>query len=158
MEDLVIRSASPEDDALLVAHYLALWKSYGVAEVDFVGDAAIQIAAFIEAGRRDYEMRAFIAELSGEPAGSLACQVEILPYPTVTLPSFRKHGYIWSVFVEAEFRNRGIASALVSEGIAYLKSIGCTKAVLHASAAGESVYLRAGFIRASEMRLDLAAT
>jgi GNAT superfamily N-acetyltransferase len=83
------------------------------------------------------------------------CQVEHLPYPDITVPSFRKHGYIWSVFVEPVARRNGAAAALVQAGIDYLRMIGCTKVVLHSSDAGEGVYLAAGFKIAKEMRLDL---
>jgi ribosomal protein S18 acetylase RimI-like enzyme len=73
------------------------------------------------------------------------------------VPSFRKHGYIWSVFVEPAARRNGVAPALVQAGIDYLRTIGCTKAVLHSSDAGQGVYLAAGFKIATEMRLDLTA-
>ena len=39
--------------------------------------------------------------------------------------------------------------------VAYLPAIGCTKAVLHSSDAGKSVYRHLGFQIAKEMRLDL---
>ncbi|MGO7564987.1 GNAT family N-acetyltransferase, partial [Rhizobium johnstonii] len=50
------------------------------------------------------------------------------------------HGYIWSVYVADAFRRRGIALALTNNAVDYLKSIGCTTAVIHASDAGEPVY------------------
>jgi hypothetical protein len=50
-----------------------------------------------------------------------------------------------------------VAAALVQAGIDYLRTIGCTKAVLHSSDAGQGVYLAAGFKIATEMRLDLTA-
>ncbi|TJX75601.1 MAG: GNAT family N-acetyltransferase, partial [Mesorhizobium sp.] len=63
--------------------------------------------------------------------------------------------YIWSVFVEPAARRNGVALALVRAGVDYLRSIGCTKAVLHSSDVGEGVYRAAGFEIAKEMRLDL---
>ena len=42
-----------------------------------------------------------------------------------------------------------------SGAFAHLRSIGCTKAVLHSSDAGEQLYTSLGFERAKEMRLPL---
>ncbi|QKC82715.1 GNAT family N-acetyltransferase [Mesorhizobium sp. NZP2077] len=154
--DYTVRSGIPADDPTLIRHYRALWESYGVDPANIKDDAEDVTLNFILSGRRDYELASFFAEADGVAVGSLACQVEHLPYPDVTVPSFRKHGYIWSVFVEPGARRNGVAAALVQAGIDYLKSIGCTKAVLHASDAGEGVYLAAGFTIAKEMRLDLA--
>ena len=93
--------------------------------------------------------------LDGTVVGSVACQLQQLPYPDVVVPEFRKHGYIWSVFVEPAARRRGVARALVIRAVEYLRSIGCTKAVLHSSDAGQALYRQLGFETATEMRLDL---
>ena len=151
-----IRKGIPADDHTLIRHYRALWESYGVDPVNIKADAEDVTLDFIISGRRQYELATFFAEADGVAVGSLACQVEHLPYPDVTVPSFRKHGYIWSVFVEPAARRNGVAAALVQVGIDYLRTIGCTKAVLHSSDAGEGVYLATGFKIGKEMRLDLA--
>ncbi len=155
MTKLVIREASPSEDEILVRHYHALWESYGVDQSNIRSDAETVTLDFIRNGRISSQMTAFFAEVDGEVLGSIACQVQTLPYPDVTTAEFRKFGYIWSVYVEPQARRQGIAGALVKAGIDYLRSIGCTKAVLHSSDAGERVYLGAGFKIATEMRLDL---
>jgi GNAT superfamily N-acetyltransferase len=73
----------------------------------------------------------------------------------VTTAVFRKYGYIWHVFVVAAARRQGVATRLVERAVDHLRSIGCTKAVLHSSDAGEAVYRQLGFQIAKEMRLDL---
>lgn len=50
---------------------------------------------------------------------------------------------------------QGIAKALTAACASYLKSIGCNRAVLHASPAGRPVYEQLGFTASNEMRLDL---
>jgi ribosomal protein S18 acetylase RimI-like enzyme len=134
-----------------------LWESYGVDPIYIKADAEEVTLDFIISGRRRYRLATFFAETDGVAVGSLACQIEHLPYPDVTVPSFRQHGYIWSVFVEPHARRNGMAAALVQAGVDYLRTIGCTTAVLHSSDAGQGVYLSAGFKIASQMRLDLAA-
>jgi len=73
----------------------------------------------------------------------------------VKKPEYQLDGYIWHVFVDAGYRGRGIATGLVDAARSYLASIGCTRAILHSSDAGERVYLRSGFELAKEMRVPL---
>lgn len=147
--------ASPAEDEILVRHYRALWRSYEVPDIHIRPDAEDATREFIRAGRARFQMAAFVAELEGKTVGSAACQLHNLPYPDVTVPTFRKYGYIWSVYVEPAARRQRIARALVAAAVDYLRSIGCTKAVLHSSDAGEELYRGMGFIHAKEMRLDL---
>jgi GNAT superfamily N-acetyltransferase len=152
---MMIRKATEEEDDILMRHYRAIWESYGVDDVNIRADADATVREFIRDGRERFRMAAFLAELDGQVVGSVACQLQQLPYPDVVVPAFRKHGYIWSVFVEPAARRRGVARALVIRAVEYLRSIGCTKAVLHSSDAGQAVYRQVGFITATEMRLDL---
>jgi ribosomal protein S18 acetylase RimI-like enzyme len=150
-----IRVATQAEDDILVRHYLAIWQSYGVDDINIRTDAGDLTRDFIATGRANAGMAGFLAESDGKVVGSIACQVETLPYPDVTVPSFRRYGYIWNVYVEPAARRMGIAGALVQAALGHLRAIGCTTAVLHASDAGEQVYSNAGFSLAKEMRLDL---
>ena len=152
---MIIREAAQEDDDILVRHYRAIWESDGVADVNIRTDAEATVRDFIRDGRERFQMAAFLAELDGKVAGSVACQLQQLPYPDVVVPAFRKHGYIWSVYVEPASRRRGVARALIIRAVDHLRSIGCTKAVLHSSDAGQALYRQIGFESATEMRLDL---
>jgi ribosomal protein S18 acetylase RimI-like enzyme len=153
--DYTIRLGTPADDPILIRHYMALWESYGVDPISIKADAQTVVANFIDSARLKHELATFFAEMGGRPMASLACQAEHLPYPDVTTPAYRKHGYIWCVFVEPTARRNGMALALVEKALEYLRAIECTAAVLHSSVAGERVYLAAGFKPAKEMRLDL---
>jgi ribosomal protein S18 acetylase RimI-like enzyme len=152
---MLIRRAEEGDDEILVRHYRAIWESYGVGVENIKPDAEQIVREFIDDGRRHFRMAAFLAELRGAVVGSTVCQLHRVPYPAVTVPSFRHHGYIWHVFVEPAVRRQGIAAALVLRAIEHLRSIGCTTAVLHSSDAGKSLYERLGFQIGPEMRLDL---
>ena len=152
---MIIREAAPEDDDILLRHYRTLRESYDVDEIHIRTDAESTVRKFIRDGRERFQMAAFLAEFDGNIVGSVACQLQQLPYPDVVVPAFRQHGYIWSVFVEPAARRRGVARALVLRALEYLRSIGCTKAVLHSSDVGEALYRRIGFETANEMRLDL---
>ncbi|MGR9208741.1 GNAT family N-acetyltransferase (plasmid) [Rhizobium leguminosarum] len=152
-----IRMAKPSEDEILVGHYLKIWDSYGTPPEHYRSDATARILSFIRSGREERRLTSFLAVVDGDIAGSASCQLHQSPFPEVIRPEQRLHGYIWSVYVADAFRRRGIASALTDKAVDYLKSIGCTTAVIHASDAGEPVYRAAGFELAKEMGLKFSA-
>ncbi|MBB3648934.1 ribosomal protein S18 acetylase RimI-like enzyme [Rhizobium sp. BK619] len=152
-----VRMATPDEDEVLVRHYLKIWDSYGTPPEHYRPDAAARILSFIRSGREERCLTSFLAIVDGEIAGSASCQLHQSPFPEVIREEQRLHGYIWSVYVADAFRRRGIASALTNKAADYLKSIGCTTAVIHASDAGEPVYRAARFELAKEMRLQFPA-
>jgi ribosomal protein S18 acetylase RimI-like enzyme len=93
--------------------------------------------------------------VEGTAVGSSACQLHLSPFPEVIAPAHRKLGYIWSIYVEPDWRRQGIALKLTERAVEHLRAIGCTMAVLHASDAGEGVYARLGLATAKEMRRAL---
>ncbi|MBB4237366.1 GNAT family N-acetyltransferase [Rhizobium esperanzae] len=148
-----IRMATPGEDEVLVGHYLKIWDSYGTPPEHYRPDAAVRILSFIRSGREERRLATFLAVVDREIAGSVSCQLHQSPFPEVIREEQRLHGYIWSVYVADAFRRRGIAQALTDKAVGYLKSIGCTTVVIHASDAGEPVYRTVGFELAKEMRL-----
>ncbi|MBX5241171.1 GNAT family N-acetyltransferase [Rhizobium sp. NLR22b] len=148
-----IRIATPGEDEILVGHYLKIWDSYGTPPEHYRPDAAARILAFLRSGRQERRLASFLAVVDDGIAGSVSCQLHQSPFPEVIRSEQRLHGYIWSVYVAEAFRRRGIALALTNRAVDYLKSIGCTTAVIHASDVGEPVYRSAGFELAKEMRL-----
>lgn len=150
-----IGEASALDDETVVRHYLALWDSYGTPKEHLEPDAATRILAFISEARQHRGLGIFLAHVDGKVAGSASCQLYLSPYPEVIMPTHRRLGYIWSVYVEPDFRRQGIARRLMERAIDHLKALGCTTVVLHSSDAGEKLYEEIGFERAKEMRLKL---
>jgi ribosomal protein S18 acetylase RimI-like enzyme len=66
-------------------------------------------------------------------------------------PKCDQRGYILNVFVEAEYRGRGIAKGLTLECMAEAKRRGIGVVALHASKKGQPVYERLGFKTSNEM-------
>ena len=145
--------ATPQQDDILVGHYLAIWESYGTPADHFDADAERNVRRFIEDGRGHRQLATFLAVDGDTAAASVSCQLHLSPYPTVLKPSVHLHGYIWSVFVQPSYRRQGISRRLTQLAVDYLRSIGCTTVVLNASDAGEPVYASLGFEMAKEMRL-----
>ena len=66
-------------------------------------------------------------------------------------PHCGQRGYILNVFVEPEYRGRGIAKALTLECMAEAKRRGIGVVALHASKKGQPVYEKLGFKTSNEM-------
>ncbi len=60
-------------------------------------------------------------------------------------------GYVLNVFVEPEYRGRGLARALMELCVTEARSRGIRVVALHASDAGRPLYEKLGFYAANEM-------
>ena len=105
--------------------------------------------------RQELEFQAFVARIDNEIVGSASCQLFTGLYPAILKTQQRNYGYIWNVYVEPQYRRRGIAIELTKAAIAHLKNLNCTKAVLNASPSGKYVYEKLGFTAGNEMILNL---
>lgn len=153
--DFQVRAATPGEDPLIARHFYQMWLDNQIRE-DAIDPNWLEITLqFIAQARQTLDYQAFVAEVEGRVVGSAGCQRFAGPYPNVMKTSERCDGYIWGVYVEAEYRHQGIATQLTQQTIAHLKAIGCTHAVLNASPFGKPVYARLGFVDSNLMRLDL---
>ena len=154
--DLSIRESSPEEDPLLAEHFYRMWRDNDVADDRIEADWQARVFGFFATARRDLAYRAFVAECAdGTVVGSAGCQLFAGLYPDILRAAQRQYGYVWGVYVEPAHRRRGIARTLTQATTSYLKSIGCTHALLHASPSGRPVYNELGFEPTNELRLDL---
>jgi GNAT superfamily N-acetyltransferase len=132
-----------------------MWRDNGVPDGAIASHYPVIVQDYLDYARKELHYQAWIAEVDGQWVGSVGCQLFSGLYPLVLLPTYRQDGYIWGVYVEPEWRQQGIASQLMQEAIAYLKSIGCTRAVLNAAPMGKGVYERLGFSSGNLMQLEL---
>ncbi len=152
---IYIREATLAEDTLIAAHFYQLWRDNEVPAEFIQPDWREIILQFIDRARQNLCYQAFVAEEGGQIVGSAGCQLFAGLYPLILAETHRKYGYIWGVYVEPAYRGKGIAKQLTHRAIAYLKSLGCTQAILHASPSGRPVYAGLGFTDSNEMRLDL---
>lgn len=66
-------------------------------------------------------------------------------------PTGEQRGYVLNVFVEPEYRRRGLAQALMSECMDEARRRGVRVVALHASKKGQPVYEKLGFTTSNEM-------
>jgi GNAT superfamily N-acetyltransferase len=149
------RKAFCQEDSLIAQHFYQLWRDNDVADADIQPNWEPIILQFIEQARQTLAYQAFVAEVKGRVVGTVSCQLFSGLYPLALADHYRKYGYIWGVYVESAYRGRGFAKTLTTLALDYLKTLGCTRAILHASPTGKPVYTKLGFIESNEMRLDL---
>ena len=150
-----IRLATPEDDLVIAEHMYKLWRDNQIT-TDLIRPNWQSITqVFIDRVRQDLAYQAFVAEIDNIIVGSVGCQIFGGLYPNILVDECRRYGYIWGVYVESPYRHQGIGKKLTLQARDYLKSIGCNKAILHASPLGKPVYSSLGFVSSNEMCLDL---
>jgi ribosomal protein S18 acetylase RimI-like enzyme len=92
----------------------------------------------------------FILEEDGNPvAGIGLMMIDWPPHPSH--PSQDKRGYVLNVFVESDYRGRGLGKFLMDTGEAELIKRGISFAILHATQMGVPLYERLGWSKTSEM-------
>ncbi len=150
-----LREASWEEDSRIAQHFYQLWRDNDVPADCIKSDWQEIILQFINHARQELLFKAFVAEVDNKVVGSASCQLFAGLYPLALTENYRKYGYIWGVYVEPPYRKQGIAKKLTSMTLDYLKALGCTRVILHASPSGKPVYSGLGFSDSNEMRLDL---
>lgn len=150
-----IRAAGQSEDTLIAQHFYQMWRDNEVPATSIQSNWEEITLQFIDQARQNLFYKAFIAEIDQQVVGSTSCQLFAGLYPHILTDEVRKYGYIWGVYVEPAYRQQGIAKQLTQTAIDYLKDLGCTRAILHASPLGLPVYQSLGFVNSNEMRFDL---
>ena len=153
--NVIIAPATPEIDRLIAEHFYQLWLDNDVTADLIRDDWQDWTQKFIQQARQELKFQAFTAQADGEIVGSVSCQLFAGLYPSPFKIEHRHYGYIWNVYVQANYRRQGIATKLVNSAVGYLKDLNCTKAVLHASPSGKPLYENMGFVPNNEMILNL---
>lgn len=149
---LTIREAIKQDEVIIAEHVCYIAYELGLLPRSIRQDWLEKTIKFIERARRELCYKGFVAELDDKIIGSASCQILEL-YPMVS-DQYQK-GYIWGVYVEPSYRRQGVATELMQKAMNYLKDIGCTKAVLHASEQGKLLYSSLGYTESNEMVVSL---
>ena len=103
----------------------------------------------IPAGR----YRGWVAETGdGRVAGGGGIVINDWPaHPRETMP---QRVWILNMYVEPEFRRRGVARRLMEAMLEWCREAGYKNVSLHASQEGRPLYESMGFVPTNEMRLD----
>jgi len=144
-----IRPVGSDDLAVICEHRRKMFAEMGTepATLDVASDSfAIWLAPLLESG--DYF--GFLVEDAGVVVAGIGMRVTDFP-PNPIHPETNKRGFVSNMYVEPEYRRRGLAQELMGLADAELLRRGVTYAVLQASAAGRPMYEKLGWSTTTEM-------
>ncbi|TVQ16233.1 MAG: GNAT family N-acetyltransferase, partial [Leptolyngbya sp. DLM2.Bin15] len=130
---VTFRAATSQEDGVIAEHFYRMWRDLGITDAGMLPQWPTLCTEFIAQARQHLHYQAFVAEVGGAIIGSAGGQRFAGLYPWVFSCSDRQYGYIWGVYVEPEYRHRGIATRLTQLVVEHLQGIGCTKVVLNAA-------------------------
>lgn len=154
MSDITIRAATLLDAETLIRHRRMMWLDMGrQGEENF---AVMEMAAreYFQTALPDGSYRGFVAmNPTNEVVGGVG--VVVSPWPGQLGSRLPKRAMILNMYVEREYRRRGIARALMEKAIEWCRENGFSNVGLHASEEGRPLYEKLGFEPTNEMRLKL---
>lgn len=151
VEAPAIRPGTLEELDRYADFWMAMFEEVGnYTESDFARDWRARFRRYLERRINEGEGRFFVAVNANEIVGTAGALIsDGYPYPVHGL----KRGYIFGVRVDPAHRNRGLATRLTQEAVAFLHGLGCERVRLHASRFGRAAYERLGFRPTNEMEL-----
>jgi GNAT superfamily N-acetyltransferase len=161
-EQFTVRPATPEDVDAIAEHRARMFEEMG----DVPPEAFESLRAKSCERLRDLLSRgdyigwlAIPAQCPEIIAGGAAVHLRrVLPHPLAFARNGNRiaegrHGAIQNVFTEPAWRRQGVARLLLQRIIDWARHERLDRLVLHASAAGRSLYERLSFVGTNEMRL-----
>lgn len=147
---LTTRRATVEDAELITRHRVAMFADAGSAPDAVLAKMARHFEPWVRRMIADDKYAGWITS-DGERAVASAGLLVLDWAPHFLDPECEKRGYILNVFVEPEYRGRGLAKTLTKECKEESRRRGIGVVALHASKKGRPVYERLGFGESSEM-------
>ncbi|MGA2571890.1 MAG: GNAT family N-acetyltransferase [Terracidiphilus sp.] len=149
---LQTRVATPNDAALIATHRKAMFAAMQSADEATLEIVRRNSEPWIVRMMREDKYLGWITSEEAQPVASAG--LLILDWPPLPLdPSGEQRGYLLNIFVEPDFRKRGIAHELVRLCLSEADRRHIGVVTLHASDAGRSIYEGFGFRATSEMLL-----
>jgi len=151
-----MRPVGPRDLETIVRHRAGMFRESGCPE----GDLAAMSAGFrpwLESRLADGTYFGWMIEADGEPVAGLGMMVLDWP-PHLYHPADSRRAYVLNVFVEPEYRGKGLASELMREAVAEAERRGIVFMTLHASSQGQPLYEKLGWKQTSEMSFVTGVT
>lgn len=147
-----LRPATLADVETLIYHRTAMWRDMG-REPQFLAMVEAPAREYFTAALPNGNYRGWLAEADGKIVGGAG--VVISAWPGTLGSTMPKRAMILNMYVEKEYRRRGIARALMETLIAWCRAEGFAHVGLHASDEGRPLYESLGFQPTNEMSLNL---
>ncbi len=131
-----------EDDAFwILRHRVEMFRDMGMSE-EYLKDTERITELYLKKGFDDRSLFYLMKEGTEVIGGCAIAICSILPSHTNITGEF---AYVYNMYVEKEYRRRGIARMMMNHLIEECRSMNIPRLYLHASEAGRSVYEKSGF-------------
>ena len=148
--DMEIRTAETTDAALIAAHRRAMFAEIDTLDETLLDALELRSVTWTERMILGGKYYGWIAIDVGRPVASAS--LLILDWPPHPFdPEGELRGYLLNVYVDPEYRKRGLAHELVERSMAEARRRGIRVITLHSSQAGRQIYERFGFRATNEM-------
>jgi GNAT superfamily N-acetyltransferase len=149
---LETRAATIADAALITAHRRAMFSAMGSGTPESLEEMSRHFEPWVIPRLADGRYLGWITLDGDRPMASIG--LLLLDWPPHALhPGSAERGYILNLFVEPEYRRRGLARGLVELCLAEARRRNIALVTLHASAEGRPLYEAFGFSTSNEMQL-----
>jgi ribosomal protein S18 acetylase RimI-like enzyme len=154
---LETRPATVADAPLITRHRQAMFAAMGSGTPETLGAMTRGFEPWLIPRLADGRYLGWITSdptNSAAPLPAASIGLLLLDWPPHVLhPSTSERGYILNLFVEPQYRRRGLARALVELCLAESRRRNLAVVTLHASAEGRPLYESLGFASSNEMQL-----
>lgn len=148
-----IRLATTEDLQVICHHRRAMFDEMGLEPRVSHDESIAAFADWLLPRLVSGEYVGFLAEGHGRIAAGAGLWV--MDWPPTPQSIVVRRGYVLNVYVEVDYRLRGLARRLLETAIAHAANQGLDVVTLHASDAGRPLYESMAFNPTNEMRLLL---
>ncbi len=144
------RPTTPADASLVTAHRRAMFAAMGRTQESILDAMSRNFEPWVHRMISEGKYAGWVTVDNGHPVASAG--ILMLDWPPHPLdPSGVERGYMLNVFVEPDYRKRGLAHALVDLCLAEAHKRGLRVVALHSSDAARPIYETFGFRSTSEM-------
>jgi GNAT superfamily N-acetyltransferase len=152
-----IRLARVPDIPVLARHRVMMFADMGKLAASQADSLERATASYLHQAMPRGEYLGWVADAAAAPIGGAGVQLRpILPRPdSGEAIELGPEAIILNVYVEREWRRRGVAEAMMRTALETLAARGIRRIVLHASDDGRRLYERLGFVPTNEMRLQI---
>ena len=151
--DLLIRQATQSDVPDILRHRRGMYEAMDYNDAQALSAMQSTSAPYLTTALANGSFRSWLA-LEGERVVAGGA-ILISPWPSHPYDLECRRATILNVYVDPEFRRRGIARRLMQTMIDWCREQGFAAVYLHASKNGKPLYEALGFEPTTEMRLKL---
>lgn len=149
-ETITLRLATPDDAATIAWHRARLFQDTGKIDAERTATMSAELSPILRPMLASGEYVGWLAvTTAGMVVGGAGVQIRrLLPRPET---SVTREALVVNVYVEPDYRRRGLARQLMAAILAWCRAQGIERVVLHASVMGRPLYESMGFAASNEM-------